>query len=407
MIKSIYTLAIYVLKYGTFALSFIHTKAKKKIEGITYSKDILRQLKQDQSKENVYIHCASQGEHEQVKPIIRWILEYTKFTIVLSFFSPSGYIHAVLEDDERMTKLYLPFDTPSEVSFLIDSIHPKLAIIVKNEWWWNLIHELHKKDVPAYLISATIREEHYFIRFPLSFFIKGLQSFASIFVVDESSKQILSKIPDLSIKIGGDTRIDQVNFLKGQNIYKKQPFEYENIDNKHRCIVYGSVWKNDIESINTIINQFPNYIHLIYPHELGMSNLNTFKDSISNSKLTATTTKANEGIHIITTMGELKYAYSEASIAYVGGGFGVGIHNVLEAAVYAIPTLFGPAFSKSNEAQYLVNEKCAYTFDTQEKLRQICDLLTKEKIRNEIESKLKAYFSPKITPTEFICKEIF
>jgi 3-deoxy-D-manno-octulosonic-acid transferase len=155
------------------------------------------------------------------------------------------------------------------------------------------------------------------------------------------------------------------------------------------------------------MNLYPEAIHLIYPHELNLKNINKLAKQIPQASIISHTKDIIDGVNIITAMGELKYAYKIASIAYVGGGFGVGIHNILEAAVYYIPTLFGPNFHKSNEAKYLVSKNNVLTFSNVKELENIFIQINQEKNRKEIESNLKAYFSPDLSPSELICKEIF
>ena len=164
---------------------------------------------------------------------------------------------------------------------------------------------------------------------------------------------------------------------------------------------------SDIESIKELLRLYPDAIHIIYPHELNSTNIAFISKKIPESKVVTHTKDIIGGANIITAMGELKYAYKLASLAYIGGAFGAGVHNVLEAAGYNIPTLFGPNYKKSNEAKHLVLEKCAFTFYESRELEKIIDEINKEKNRKEIESKLKAYFSPELSPTELICKEIF
>jgi 3-deoxy-D-manno-octulosonic-acid transferase len=406
MAKFLYTFIIHLYKFSIGFLSIYHKKAKLKIDGIQTSKSLLADFKNKEYGDIVFIHCSSQGEHEQAKPIIRWIISNTDYSILITFFSPSGFINANTKDSSRITKAYLPFDTPKEISNFVTLIRPKVAIIIKNEWWWNLIYTLKEKNIPTYLVSATFRKEHYFIKLPNQFFTKALQSFSKLFVVDENSKNEISKILKSNIVVSGDTRIDQVNYLKEKNHSEANMIHCNDLDSK-QIIVYGSVWDSDIESIKELIVLYPEAVHLIYPHELSSENIKKLKIKIPHSKLLSHTKEIHSGTNIITSMGELKYAYRLASLAYIGGGFGDGIHNILEAAVYYIPTLFGPSFQKSNEAKYLLSKNCAFTFKEVNELKNISAHIKKEKNRNEIESNLKAYFSPDLSPTTIICKEIF
>ncbi len=404
MTNFFYSLLIHFYK-GTITLAALfNKKAKLKVEGIGISKVDIEKFSSKNKKDLVFIHCASQGEHEQALPIIRWIIQNTHYGIVLSFSSPSGYTHAKNDIDARLEKIYLPFDTPSEMSSLVSIIKPKIVIIIKNEWWWNLLHELKNQKVETFLVSATIRESHYFIKYPLQFFKKGLHSFSKIFVVDEDSKNIISKVYQDEVCVSRDTRIDQANYNKSH----LNPVSVELSSNLSQpVIVYGSIWESDLNVVQELISIHPSATHLIYPHELDEKNIQKISSKIDKSKLVTHTREASSGINIITSMGELKFAYRLASMAYIGGGFGVGIHNILEAAVFEIPTLFGPNFQKSNEAKFLTDNNCAFPIVNASAVGDICKRINKESNRKEIETKLKSYFSPEYSPTEIICQKIF
>ena len=403
MTKFLYTSLIQFYKSAITFVSLFNDKARQKIKGVRNTNYHLKDLRNANNEDVVFIHCASQGEHEQALPVIRWILSATNYNIAVSFYSPSGYNNANYELNPRITKFYLPFDTPKAMSTLIDTIQPKIVIIVKNEWWWNLLSELKDQKIESYLISATIRERHYFIKYSNQFFINGLNAFSAIFVIDEKSKVNISKVFNGKVIQSGDTRIDQVNYIK--NTDKRLSVGFAN--KEEPIIVYGSVWETDLIYINRLIKLFPDAIHLIYPHELDQSNIDLLKSNISNCTLVKSTNDVRSAVNIVTAMGELKYAYQLATFAYIGGGFDVGIHNVLEAAVYNIPTVFGPNYIKSNEAIYLLSCNCSFTINTPSDLDQISEKINKEKIRKEIETKLKSYFSPNYSPTEIICQEIF
>lgn len=390
--------------------SLLHKKAKLKIEGVRNSKKIISKLDDLSKGKRILIHCSSQGEHEQALPIIRWILKNTDYDIVLSFFSPSGYTYAKHDQSSRIIKTYLPFDTQSEISKFINSIQPQLTLIIKNEWWWNFLNELKKQNIPTYLVSATIRKGHYFIKYPKPFFINGLSVFYKVFVIDQSSKINISKVFKRDVIVAGDTRIDQANYNKNEILHSNKLVNKNHISTLP-TIVYGSIWESDLDSINMLIHLHPDARHLIYPHDLSKNNIELLHNNIKNSSIISTTNKAIEKVNIVATMGELKYAYNFATLAYIGGGFGDGIHNVLEAAVYWIPTFFGPNYLKSNEAISLLESNCSFSFKDKNDLEQICEKISmensKEINRNEIETKLKSYFSPKHSPTEIICQEIF
>lgn len=407
MFQYIYNLLIILYKGLISCASLFHKKARLKIEGVKNSKNVVSYLDSTSIGRRILIHCSSQGEHEQALPIIRWILKHTDYQIVLSFFSPSGFLYAKHEGNSRIVKTYLPFDTRNGMSKFINTIQPQLVLIIKNEWWWNFLNVLRKRKIPTYLISATIRKEHYFIRYPIHYFLAGLSTFDSIFVIDDSSRNNISKVFKGRIIRAGDTRIDQANHSKNKTLQKDKADDNTLLSDMSHTIVYGSIWESDIDSINMLISLYPDSRHLIYPHDLSHANIQKISGQIEYSTIQPSTSQVIGKINIISAMGELKYAYGLASIAYIGGGFGVGIHNILEAAVYFIPTLFGPNYKKSNEAINLVSKKCSFSFRKANDLKRISKEINEEKKRFEIETKLKSYFSPEFSPTEIICQEIF
>lgn len=399
MVQFFYTFLIYCYKSAIHIASLFNKKAKLKVSGISESKKIISN-RNNQPSECIFIHCASQGEHEQTLPIIRWILEKTHFTILISFYSPSGYLNADYSRNPRVDKIYLPFDTRSEMIHLFTAINPSKVIIVKNEWWWNMLDVLNEMKIESYLISSTIRKDHYFIRFATSFFRNRIKAFSTVFVIDEDSKNHFDSAFNIPSILSGDTRIDQVLFNKNKSAV---PFS----NNKMDKIVYGSVWLNDIDSMLELIALYPKASHLIYPHELSESNVFAFQKYIKSAQIINQYNPENEGIFIINEMGQLKYAYKYASLAYIGGGFGYGIHNILEAAVFTIPTIFGPNFQKSNEAKELVKKGCSFSFHKSQELKAISIKLNNQVEIDEIADKLKVYFSPVQSPTKIICQNIF
>ncbi|MDF1696182.1 MAG: glycosyltransferase N-terminal domain-containing protein [Saprospiraceae bacterium] len=402
MIAYLYTGFIFFYSLIVHSLSFFNDKAKDRVNGVKRTKVEYKNIDFKEDSKTILIHCASQGEHEQAIPIIRWILANSSWNILLSFFSPSGYNYADYTKESRITKAYLPFDLPAEMNAFVDAYQPSLVIIIKNEWWWNLLACLNKKGISAFLVSATIRKNHYFIRLPLSFFKDRLAAFNKIFVTNHASKESLTCVYKNEILVSGDTRLDQVTYIK-QNLSEigcKFTF------NKTTTIVYGSVWQSDLKIVKRIVRHYPSANHLIYPHKLNESNVLKLQEALENSKLISSITEHSSGISIVTAMGELKSAYNYADLAYIGGGFGAGIHNVLEAAVYGIPTFFGSNYKKAAEAKELIDMKCAFSLSEKKDSELLFTILQQEKALKEIEKKLKSYFSPKNSPLSIISKEL-
>ncbi len=373
----------------------MNIKAKKRMEGLKKQQvDLDRQLSSI-SSDRILVHCASLGEYEQAYPIITWIINNTDSDIVISFFSPSGY-----EDCElpgvRCVKCYLPFDLESDIQSFLSKINPSKVIITKNEWWWNMLQILKSKQTPTFLISSTIRDDHYFIKYPLTFFKNRLLAFSSIFVLNEASKEALSAIYSRDIIVSGDSRKDQVLKIKNNVALNKE---------LKPTVIYGSIWLNDLPVIKEMISQLSNYNHFVYPHDLAEDNIKSICSELNCENKHSIAEIS--GTYVINSMGQLKKDYSAAHIAYIGGGYGEGIHNILEAAVYNIPTVFGPRFHKSEEAKDLIDLEVAYSLSDISQLKSVLQKLQTNEHQEEINLKLIDYFSASKSATEIICTQIF
>ena len=396
MFAFLYSVLIFKYKLATWFFSLVNAKARKRIRGLHAQQSDFEYRLSSISNHRILIHCASHGEYEQATPVICWILSNTEFDIVVSFFSPSGYENCDLLSS-RCIKCYLPFDLKSDMEQFLRKVNPTKVIITKNEWWWNMLHILKSKKIPTFLISSTIRNNHYFIKYPLSFFQDRLAAFNSVFVLNETSKESLSQIYSGDINVSGDTRKDQVldnkNKITGQKSLQ-QP-----------TVIYGSAWINDLPIIKEIISDLPNYNHYVYPHDLNITNISAICDELGCVSRDSITNIS--GTFVIKSMGELKKDYGIAQIAYIGGGFGEGIHNILEAAVFNIPIIFGPRYQKSEEAKDLIDLKVAYSVKKPSQLKPILNKLCTYEYQEEINIKLKDYFSTSKSATEIICAAIF
>ena len=354
MSGTLYNIGMFIYHLGLHAASFWNSKAKARKEGITTRlRSDLLSIK-NLSDKRILVHCASLGEYEQARPLVRRIIDRTDYDIVLSFYSPSGYEDCVI-DSQRVQKCYLPSDRKSKIEAFIDNIRPSKVIIVKNEWWWNMLHYLRSKSIPTYLISATFREDHYFVKRPLAFFKDGLSAFSTIFTSNDESKTIARTIHDGQIIVSGDTRADQVRDNKAHS---------HDLRYRIPTIIYGSVWKSDLQVVQRIIKQNPNHRHVIYPHDLTKENVNNIVAKTNGLEVNDISIARDRIVYINSSMGQLKYDFNHADLAYIGGGFGAGIHNILEAAIYEIPVLFGPNHHKSIEAVKLIEAEAAFCIET-------------------------------------------
>ncbi|MFT6335587.1 MAG: 3-deoxy-D-manno-octulosonic-acid transferase [Halioglobus sp.] len=395
MLSFLYSVLIFKYKLATWLFSFVNTKARKRIRGLNVQQSDFDRQFSIISDNRILIHCASLGEYEQAAPVVTWVLDNTELDIVISFFSPSGYENCNLISP-RCVKCYLPFDLQSDMGSFLRKVDPAKVIITKNEWWWNMLHILKSKQIPTFLISSTIRNNHYFIKYPLPFFRDGLAVFSSTFVLNEASKDTLSLMYSGQINVSGDTRKDQVLAIKDKVTVPKRI---------EPTVIYGSAWLDDLPIIKEIIIELPNYNHFIYPHDLNKENISAFCDELDCNRHDSISDIS--GTFVINSMGQLKEDYALAQIAYIGGGFGEGIHNILEAAVFNIPTLFGPRFQKSEEAKELIDLEVAYSITKPTQLKPILNKLVTNEYQEEINLKLNGYFSASKSATESICAEIF
>jgi len=373
----------------------VDTKTKKRFKGLSDQKKSLDLRLSTISKKRILLHCASLGEYEQALPIINWVIDNTEFDICISFFSPSGYENCILPE-VRCIKCYLPFDRNYDMKSFLKKINPQKVIITKNEWWWNMLKILKSNSISTFLFSSTIRKNHYFIMIPLSFFKKRLSAFSSIFVLNAASKESLSTVCSGNIVVSGDTRKDQVVSIRSSTSINKK---------SEPTVIYGSVWLSDLPIIKEMISELSNFNHFVYPHNLTPENVNSMCTELNCNNRHSISHLS--GTFIIDSMGQLKRDYSSAHIAYIGGGFGDGIHNILEAAVYNIPTIFGPRYYKSEEAKELIQMKAAYSVANINQVIPILQKLCTNEYQEEINLKLNDYFSASKSATEIICSEIF
>ena len=307
---------------------------------------------------SIWMHCASLGEFEQGRPLIEKIRkEYPAYPIVITFFSPSGYeIEKKFKGADHV--FYLPADSASNAKKFITLINPKLVLWVKYEYWHYYLHELKRKNIPVLLVSGAFRKDQPFFKWYGNFWRKMLSCFTYYFVQNASSKDLLESINIKNVIVSGDTRFDRVITI-AEN-FDDIPLIKEFCGN-HKVIVAGSTWEDDeAEWIHyTKTNRDIKFI--IAPHEVDKENLNDVKRSFPNSIFYSEwnpdkqATGTQPHILIIDNIGMLSRLYKYADITYVGGGFGYdGLHNILEAAAYGKPVIFGPVFDKNFEAQELI-----------------------------------------------------
>jgi 3-deoxy-D-manno-octulosonic-acid transferase len=382
----IYTLGIYIFIALVRLASVFNPKARLMISGRKQWKAKLAAAI-DTTAEYTWFHCSSLGEFEQGRPLIEaYKLKNPTVKIVLTFFSPSGYEirknYAVAD-----YVCYIPFDTKRNARDFVSIVKPKETYFVKYEFWPNFLTELHKSGSLVFLVSAIFRPEQLFFRWYGGWYRNVLSLFDTIYVQDKNSETLLTSINKSNCKIVGDTRFDRVSHLPAT------PFSdplIEGFCGENFVVVCGSTWPPDEEIIAQLLasKQVADLKIILVPHEIGENHLQSieskFPQSVRYTKTNIAGTSAAK-VLIIDTIGKLSMIYRYGKLAYIGGGFGVGIHNTLEAAVYGLPVIFGPNYKKFREAVQLIETEAAFSISDSDSL-----LTTVKKLANSPELLNKA-----------------
>lgn len=372
---------------------------------------------------DVWIHAASLGEFEQSRPIIEALLKHDpERKILLSFFSPSGY-EVRHNFDPRVAVVYLPFDKPDNVNRFLDAAAPGMAIFVKYEFWGNYLTELRRRHIPTYIISSIFRPTQIFFKPWGGMFRKMLRCFDHIFVQDERSQQLLSGIGIDNVTIAGDTRFDRVTEIcsKPRKMPEADIFQAAHPDSF--IMVFGSSWEKDEVVYIPALKKHTEVCAVIAPHEFDKRRLEAMTDRLGRDQTmlysdlsnlyNESPDKALEAAMrtrflIIDCFGLLSSLYRYADAAYIGGGFGVGIHNINEAAVYGIPVIFGPNHNKFNEAIDLIARKGGFCISDIQSFGILFDrLLSDSKFKVEAGRRSAEYIASKVGATASIMKDIF
>lgn len=354
-------------------MSLFNPKARQWVKGRKGWKESLRHRIKG-GEEYIWIHCASLGEFEQGRPVIEAIRkDMPDKRILLSFFSPSGYeIRKNYSGADIVC--YLPADTPRNASLFVSIVNPCMTIFVKYEFWSNYTFALRKKRVPLYLISGIFRPDQHFFKWYGSFFRKILFRFTHIFVQDPGSLELLKSKGLKNVSLAGDTRFDRVLEIAGSA--DEMPL-LNTFRNGEKLFLAGSSWKPDEEIISRYINSDPMKMKWVFaPHEIDESNISRLATLFRTTVVRysgLTEANADARVLIIDNIGMLSSAYRYASIAAIGGGFGKGIHNILEAACWGVPVIFGPNHKSFREAVDLINQKGAAVFKTFEEFSDMVD----------------------------------
>ncbi|MGF7079183.1 3-deoxy-D-manno-octulosonic acid transferase [Mucilaginibacter sp. UYCu711] len=365
-----------------------------------------RDVKYTPFNQCIWFHFASLGEFEQGRPVLEQIKsDHPQSKIVITFFSPSGF------EIRKNTPLadvvfYLPLDTAKNAAEFIAAINPTVAIFTKYEYWYHYFNELHTRGIPLYVISGIFRPGQVFFKWYGSLHRRMLSFVSHFFVQDEQSKQLLQSINITNVTISGDTRFDRV-WANAQNP-KPLPEIVEFINNQ-KTFIAGSTWPADEELIAALVNQYPDCKFIIAPHEISEEKINKLITLLPENAATRFSQISNltSQILIIDNIGMLSSLYQYGDIAFIGGGFGAGIHNTLEAAAFGLPVIFGPNYDRFKEAKDLIAIGAGFSISDEASLKKVVgDLVNNVIIYDSASKKAHGYVADNIGATQTIMNYI-
>lgn len=397
-----YNAALSLYQCAICAAAPLHPKAKQWSDG---RRNIFKRLEaafKGQVKPVAWFHCASLGEFEQGRPVIEMFAErYPNHTILITFFSPSGY--EVRKNYSVANHIfYLPIDTTRNARRFLDIVKPEVAVFVKYEFWQNYLHELHARDINTYVISAIFRPTQLFFKSYGRSYAKVLKNITHFFVQNSQSKELLHQIGIDNVTICGDTRFDRVHSI-ATSAAAIPLFEKFSADRE--VFISGSSWEKDDEITLKLIDKFRDIKFIIAPHELGETKINLLVEAIEKmgrsvvryTKITDEDAASALDVIIVDTIGILSKVYRNATYAYIGGGFGVGIHNTLEAATFGLPMIFGPNYTRFMEAVSLKNMGVATPIsNSSDAINWLADLRADKEKYNRLNSACKEFIESNV-----------
>ncbi|MBD5329008.1 MAG: 3-deoxy-D-manno-octulosonic acid transferase [Bacteroides sp.] len=374
----------------------------------------------DPSARYIWIHAASLGEFEQGRPLIEKLKkERPEYKVVLTFFSPSGY-EVRKNYDLADCVCYLPFDTPERVRRFLNRVNPQMAIFVKYEFWRNYLEELNRRRIPTYLISAVFRSDQFFFKKCSAWYSNWLRWYTRIFVQNEDSRRLLAGIGIDCVDVCGDTRFDRVADIRSKvrEIPLLQRFTRRGEPDHLPVMMVGSSWPADEKVYSGWFEKHGDAKLVIAPHEFDSERLRKLKDLFGEGCVLMSEAEKNPSIvdnariMVIDCFGLLSSAYAYCDVAFVGGGFGAGLHNINEAAVYDVPVIYGPNNSKFIEAREMAEAGGGFPISSKEDFERIADKLMLDTASSAAErdrtgKKAGDYIRSKLGATDRIYKIIF
>ncbi|WP_443945936.1 3-deoxy-D-manno-octulosonic acid transferase [Pedobacter sp. AW1-32] len=398
----LYISGIRLYNFIIWIFSFFNKKAKLFCDG---RKDIFETIAKaiNRNDKHVWFHFASLGEFEQGRPVLeRLKAQHPEKKIIVTFFSPSGY--EIRKNYALADVFYLPMDSARNAATFLDLINPELVIFTKYEFWYFYFRELKKRQIPLYVISGIFRPKQAFFKWYGQFYRNILHCVTHFFVQNTESKTLLNAIGISEVSISGDTRFDRVyeNAMAPRSIAEIEAFV-----GTRNCLVCGSTWPDDEKILTVLPAQFPEWKFIIAPHEIHGTHISEIEKlfpkavRFSDWKVKPEPS-SDQNILIIDNIGMLSALYSYGKVAYIGGGFGTGIHNTLEAAAFGLPVIFGPNYDKFQEAKDLLQVGAAKSISSADELLEAFRYF----ISNDASSKARDYVEEKKGATDMILKEI-
>ncbi|WP_190304103.1 3-deoxy-D-manno-octulosonic acid transferase [Paenimyroides baculatum] len=390
--KFLYQLGINLAALLLPVSRFFSPKMKLFVDGRKQSFAILEN-QIDKNQEYIWFHVASLGEYEQGLPVMEEIkAKYPEYKLLLTFFSPSGF---EIRKNNKIADItiYLPLDTKQNVKRFSDLVQPKMVFFIKYEFWPNYLRELKNRNIPTYLISGIFRKNQLFFKWYGGFYRNALKSFNHFFVQNDTSAQLLKSINFTNSSVNGDTRFDRV----AQIVERVEPLDFiAEFKNNTTTIVIGSSWIDDENVYLPYLNNSENIKFIIAPHNIKEEEITRLISKIDKKTIRYNNYKTEDlkdaDVFIIDTIGILTQIYAYADIAYVGGAFKTGLHNILEPATYGTPVVIGPKYSKFQEAKDLVAlGSCIVVNNTEELSATFNRLIADADYRNELGTKNREF----------------
>ncbi len=404
----IYNVGIWLYYAGITIASLFNKKARLWVTG---RNNIFANIQSKINKDDkiAWFHCASLGEFEQGRPVLeKFREEFKEYKILLTFFSPSGY--EIRKNYELADYVfYLPMDTRKNAGKFVNSVNPDIVFFVKYEFWFNYLRILSSKNIPVMVFSAIFRKNQHFFKWYGEWFRKELRKISCICIQNIESFDLLKSINVKNIIISGDTRFDRVFQIRETS--KIFPF-IEKFKKNKLLIIAGSTWPLDEDIICKFINNNSDNIkYIIAPHNVNKENILALEKKISGKSLKFSELNENNvdssNVLIVDGIGYLSHLYKYATIAYIGGGFGKGIHNTLEAATFGLPIIFGPNYQKFQEAKDLIEKGAAFSIRNEmEFVEKMEPLINDKQLLSVCSNASKNYIDEKRGATEINIQKV-